>query len=382
MNQHLKSIYTSIIPENNVLFQRLFNEVITLVQNYYTHKISFIKFHDLFKKLSCSNLLEFFSQELLNTIEEFKISYIEAILILYLENKKPKFVSIINRGTFNLILKIKLNSSNILYALRVSGNCISKINLTKKSDYYDNILFYTNLQLKKYLLKYGYIIDSSFYNHIINENEKEGEIYFTHWSVSKVYTQFTEKNNISYYKYKYIHKVQELLKYFDKNEIYYYDWKIYNFGIDDSLETSGNNNLVLLDIDFESPLTIMNICSTHRLTPDPLEELKLSQLLNSPSSVYKNKIIIAKILMYISAYLSMISFYNSSKLTDYNITFKRPSEKYKFINDNDTINCVIKHLTNNLYLEIPSKLTLLKDLYVKIKNEILNLHNKLTISLK
>jgi len=391
------NVQTSIVSKiNNNLFKILFSKIIIEINKYYDNLITSEEIKHSLIKLNLNELVPFFTPELLIYIKDYEIAYVEAILILYVENKKPKFISCINKGTFNLVVKVEISTTNLnkeQYALRISSNMTSKINLTPNLDYYDNILYYTNTQTKKYLIKYPNILDSSYYTHQIennnvdtistkNENKIKNKdknddknesknIYFTHWSLSKIYTCFESKAKLlDNYKLKYIYKVQELLKYFDKNEIYYYDWKLYNFGIDNFSETSGNENLVLLDIDFESPFTIMNICSTHRLTPDPSTEIKQLNLSNNIISC--DKILIAKILMYISAYLSMIAFYSAKTLLDYNKTFKRISSKYKFINDNHTVECVIKHLTNNLYSKIPNTIVELRHLYSLIKREVLN----------
>ena len=346
--------YKDIIKDYCIKF-KFYNHDIKLYNELMKKFYNLIKeYKELFIKNNIEQYYDLFKCSILYKLQLCFIAYIESMIILKMENKNPKFIKVLNKGTYNYVLLISLNNVNCV--LRLSTNSISKTSLADEKDFYKNMLYFNNSQLKKFLIKYPNIQDSSNYKHTVKNN-----CYFTHWSISKLYKTFNNIKSLDKYKYKYIITIKQLLQYFDKSDIYYYDWKLHNFGIDE------NDNLVLLDIDFESCFTNMNICSTHRLTPDP-SELKIFKY-NLKYSDYKKYL--AKILMYVSAYLSMISIYASTSLNDYNITFTHVSFNYKFINDNDTVNCMIRYLSDNKFITIPNKLKQLKELYKIVKNKII-----------
>jgi len=302
-----------------------------------------------------------FNHNIFKHIKQCSIAYIESMIVLFLENKRITIEKVLNKGSFNVVFEIKMTYLNKTdkYALRLSNNEASLINCKNilEHDYYDNMLYYNDIMLKKYLKYYPNVIDSSNYIHKISNNTK----YYTHWSISKIYKPIL---NINDYKMKYIHMVNHLLKIFIKNSIMYYDWKLNNFMIDD------NDNLILVDIDFENPYDKMSICSTHLLTPEPTYNQKILS-----ENYSTDKYILSCIYMYMSAYLSIISVYCVDNITDYYRTFRQIHKFYNNIDSKNTISSLIKIVSNNKYSNIPDKLSDKKQIIKMFQNSI----NKLDV---
>ena len=338
--------------ENNE-FEKLYKLIYSICDNYYKNKLSDNQIKQSFEKLP--NLYNLFNSIILKEIKSCYITYIEAILILYLENRKPKYVKLLSSGTFNVVFEMSLcfnNNESKNYALRLSKNAICKMNLIEisKQNWYDNMLYYNDISLIKYLNRYPNICDSCYYPHILNSNSNT--IYYTHWSVSNIYQQITD---IKKYKIKYIQKVCELITYFNKNDLLYFDWKITNFLLDN------NDNLILVDNDFENLYSLMAVCSTHRLTPDPATDLNKIDI--------KYKHIRSMILMYISAYLSILSIIKSKSLNEYYMSFKHIDKIGINIDSQKTINSTILMISNNRYQSLPSSINDLKILLNILKDK-------------
>jgi len=299
------------------------------------------------------SLIKLFTFDILNEIKSCLITYIESILILYLEHKQPIYVKRLSSGTFNTIFQISLILPSIApsrhdYALRISKDEICNINF-KKIDWYDNLLYYNDVSLTKYLKFYPNLIDSSHYPHYVDQSSKQK---YTHWSVSWIYSAIYD---IPKYKHKYVEIVKHLLSIFEANNLLYFDWKMNNFMVH-------NDDLVLVDTDFENIYSMTAVCSTHRLTPDPsprLNTLKTSDKINQ-----------ATLLMYISAYLSMISVCLSTSLKDYYMSFKFINKLNPAIDNDSTIASTIKLVTNGEYDYLPIKSNEIKDILRMLKNAI------------
>ena len=343
------NIQLSVRPHINK-FMDVYNIIYQTCKEYYDKKIND---NQLKLKLQHMELYDLFTPDILNQVRTCLIAYTEAILILYLENRRPKYIQLLSRGTFNVVVKISLKlhiqHQPLEYALRLSQDDFCKINLVyiKDQNWYDNLLYYNDISLIKYLTKYPNVYDSCYYQHILDSNS-----YYTHWSISNIYQQISD---VLKYRNKYILKVCELIIFFEKNELLYYDWKLTNFLCDN------NDNLVLVDTDFENLYSLMAVCSTHRLTPDPAINLNRMDL----KYKFKHSII----LMYISAYLSIVAIQNSDNLADYYSTFKCINRFNININNQQTINSTINLISKGLFTEMPLKLSELNKLLKIIKNE-------------
>ena len=346
------------IRPNIQKFNDLYNMIYEICDNYYNNKLTALNIKSSFK--SIQDLYQLFTPAILDEIKSCHITYIEAILLLYLENKQPKYIKRLSCSTFNSVFEfsLKINYKYNHYALRLSKNDICKINFNKieNQEWYDNLLYYNDISLKTYLKFYPNIIDSCYYYHCIDFNNKyyenKNKIYYTHWSVSKIYTSIYDINK---YRSKYIQIVKQLLKIFEKNELLYFDWKINNFMVDNK------DNLILVDTDFENIYSLTAVCSTHRLTPDPSEKLNKLQL--------SIKILQSMLLMYISAYLSIISINKSKTISEYYMSFKFINKIDKMINNESTINSVISIVSNGKYNSIPDNKNI-KEVINMIKNKI------------
>ena len=358
------------IQPNLQEFNNLYQVIYEICNNYYDGKITALDIKSVFENISgfsdsgIKHLYHLFTSAILEEIKSSYITYIESILILYLEHKRPKYIKRLSCGTFNTVFEISLKEYHIRthYALRISKNEICKINFEKieKQEWYDNLLYYNDLSLAKYLKFYPNVIDSSKYPHHVDSSKlsKDTKIYYTHWSVSEIYVSCY---NIEKYKNKYIQVVAHLLKIFETNELLYFDWKINNFMIDK------NDNLILVDTDFENVYSLMAVCSTHRLTPDP------ASTLNKLDS--EHKLNQATLLMYISAYLSMIAIKQSKTLTDYYMSFKFINRLDNMINDEHTINSIIIKVTNGKYSNLPIQKKEINDVLNMVKCKIDELMN-------
>ena len=346
-------------------FENLYKIIYSICIKYYNKEIKVIQFEQLFDNLK--ELYSLFNPKILEEIKNCYITYIESILILHLSNKQPKYIKRLSCGTFNSVyqISIKMNEKRKNYALRLSKNEICKINFEKleKQNWYDNLLYYNDISLMKYLKFYPNILDSSEYYHYINSSNNSLtkiktesnnlKIYYTHWSISNIYSPLY---NINKYRNKYIQIIKQLLKIFEDNGLLYFDWKVNNFMINDKDE------LILVDTDFENIYSLMAVCSTHRLTPDP------STNLNKMESILK--MLQSNLLMYISAYLSLISIIKSKDLSEYYTSFKFINKFDKMINNESTINSVIILVSNNEYNKLPNKKKDINKILNMIKNKI------------
>jgi hypothetical protein len=337
-------------------FEKIYEMIYSTCCKYYNNKIDLVRFKRLFDNIE--NLYSLFNPAILEEIKNCYIAYIESMLILYLENKHPKYVKRLSSGTFNSVyqISVKINEKYINCALRLSKNEICNINFEKikKQNWYDNLLYYNDISLKKYLKFYPNILDSSLYYHYVNSKSKS-KIYYTHWSISEIYSPLY---NIDKYRNKYIHTVKKLLKIFETNGLLYFDWKINNFMV------NNKDELILVDTDFENIYSLMAVCSTHRLTPDPSDNLnKMESILKMAQS---------NLLMYISAYLSLIAITKSKNLSEYYSSFKFINKFDKMINNESTINSVISLVTENEYNKLPIVKSDIRKILNMIKNKINN----------
>lgn len=387
-------------------FEKLYKLIFNVCLKYYNNEITSDQLNQVF---ATNPLHLLFSSNIFDEVKNCYITYIESMLILYLENKHPKYVQRLSCGTFNSVYRIsvKINGIRSEYALRLSKNEICKINFKRieKQNWYDNLLYYNDISLMTYLKFYPNIHDSSKYPHHIDtsnykdlnidckskkhidyeapkfeapkfeapksalppinisretletsptsDDKSTLKIYYTHWSISKIYAPLY---NINKYRNKYIQIVKQLLAIFEKNELLYFDWKLNNFMIDE------NDELVLVDTDFENIYSLTAVCSTHRLTPDPSTSLNKME-----SSLKMSKSIL---LMYISAYLSIISISKAKNINEYYMSFKFINKLDKMINNESTINSVISLVSDGKYSTLPNNKRDIKSILKMIKDKL------------
>lgn len=282
-----------------------------------------------------------------STLKPYLKAYTDAIAKLSQEGCKPRFIEVIHKGSMNAVVKISLTYPSI-----TSGEHMlpAEYALKVEHDVRDDAMIPIN-SVRKYLVKHKVIRDSAQDNQNMYDNESTSHLNILsnlshdtsehrHWNINPIYQ--TVHAPVWSYHQQYVKTVVELLLEFDKKELYYFDWKLINFVVDDG-------KLLFIDYDFESIYAPMSVYSTHRLTPDPAMMPVLEQARNTPV-----KRLVAKLLMYISAYLSIICVRASYSLTDYYQSFTNVHKCQKQIDNDNTINGALKLMTYGEFLSIPS----------------------------
>lgn len=290
-----------------------------------------------------------------STLKPYLKAYTDAITKLTQEGCKPRFIEVIHKGSMNAVVKISLTYPSI-----ASGEHMlpAEYALKVERDVRDDAITPIN-SVRKYLVKHKVIRDStqdtrgheryelntsestSYISHLnILSNLSYNTFEHKHWSINPIFQ--TVHAPVWSYSQQYNKAVVELLLEFDKKELYYFDWKLINFVIDDG-------KLFFIDYDFESIYAPMSVYSTHRLTPEPAMMPVLNQTRNTPV-----KRLVAKLLMYISAYLSIICVRASYSLTDYYQSFTNIHRCQEQIDNDNTINGALKLMTHGEFSSIPS----------------------------
>lgn len=328
-----------------------------------------------------------------NELKSASFAYCEAMSLFNLFKLNPKFIKVLGSGAFNVVIEISLeipdninelnqkyfNVNNIIqsknhiikhYALRLSKNENSIIKNSSSIDlnYYDNYNLYTNMCLQTYYSNTSSksIFDSCFLEKVITDvyNPKNKYSYnpnyyyiCTHYALTPIYKNI-DNNNYNKFRLKYLKAVSNMIKSFNiKTGLRYFDWKISNFMINDK------NELVFVDTDLLNVTTINNeLCSSHRLTPDPTINNNKFKVGCTKAKEYKSLLY-----MYISYYLSIICVCKCKTLDEYYNSLVNVNVYNDEIDKDKTISSVISSVSKYSKEPKDTDISIIKSIIEDIK---------------
>jgi hypothetical protein len=221
--------------ENQNELQKDINEFTTIIYNYEPSRCPI--YHYIF-----TNYNDFVNILKNNIVlKQVKIPLTEFLVVMYKLNIHIKFEEIIGCGTYNCIIKMKLNDKSRILRLTYDS-----------SEYrFDN---YNQLQINQRFLKTLTYNENPYFPKIyysslkfISRNNQDYQTYIPSlWYVEKIYQRIDFsmiKNKLN----EYINSIKHIIKYFKKYNFKYCDWKI-----DNLLYSSKYNLFVLIDFDISS----------------------------------------------------------------------------------------------------------------------------------